>query len=436
METHPAPSASKTITPFARAMRNAGYLLGGSGVGAVFGFLTTILAVRQLGLRDYGLLLLIYSFTGALSAGTRLQTWQPILQFGTAMHEALDRARLQTLLRHCLLLDMAGAGAAVIIGAPLMVLCSRWLGWGGYEKAAILFVTCALFMNTNSALGVMRLTDRYKMAAIADNAAALIRLAGSAVGILLHWKLTTFLTIWYLSIVTAFTMDALLLWWLTKLIPSLQGFRLIGVAWYSREPGFWKLLLPTSIDQALIGLIPRVDLLIIGSLLGSVDVSLYRVATQLGEALIQPAAVLAPALYPEFVRMREQQDWQALRKTVWRLCRWLTLFSVIVLGLIFFFGPEILSLLLGKHISGSRELLLWITGTGVVDLWNVPLEPLLISLGYAKTLLHRRLWVLVLCLPLLYGLTLTSGVNGAAIAIFIRRGIISATRFSIFLRIS
>ncbi|WP_298282098.1 lipopolysaccharide biosynthesis protein [Acidocella sp.] len=422
-----------TITPFARAMRNAGYLLGGNGIGAVLGFLTTVFAARQLGLQGYGILLLINSFTGALATATRLQTWQPMLQFGTALYEAEDRPRFQTLLRHCLLLDGAGALAAVMIGVPMSIVGSHYLGWGGHEKTTALYVTCALFMNTGATIGVMRITDRYRMAVIADNLSALIRFTGAIAGYCLHWNLTFFLVFWYASIVVAFLADGALLWRLTRLIPSLRGFRLTGVPWRSHQTGFWKLLLPTSADQALINVASRIDILIVGAVLGGAGATLYRVATQVSDALMQPAVFLSPALYPEFVRLREQQDWANLRKMTWRICRLLSAFSVPILLIMYFAGPAILALMLGKHISHTRELLLWMTTASIIGLWSVPLEPLLISLGRAKTVLHGRLWFLLPCLPLFYVLTRRYGVEGAAIVVFIRSTAIFMTRLVPFL---
>lgn len=430
MDTSPSPS--NAITPFARAMRNAGYLLGGSGVGAVFGFLTIVFATRSLGLHDYGVLILIHAFTGALATGTRLQTWQPMLQFGTALHEAQERSRFQILLRHCLMLDGLGAVTAVTIGVPASLLFGRWLGWAHYENVASLYVTCALFMNTGATMGVMQLADRYKMLAIADNLGAFIRFIGSVAGFLLHWKLPDFLIFWYLSIVTAFSTDCFLLWRLTHLLPSLRGFHLKTKAWFSSEDGFWKLLAPTSADMVLTNLSSRAGTLIIGSVLGGTGVAICNVAGQVGSALMQPANFLIPALYPEFVRMRDQQDWQGLRKITWRICKWLTVFALVILVLAYFAAPMILALMLGKHVSEAREVLLWCVGGGIAGLVVMPLEPLLISLGYAKAVLYTRLLVLLPYLPILYVFTSKGGIIGAVLAGFIVACIISGTRLVLF----
>jgi O-antigen/teichoic acid export membrane protein len=429
--------AALAEAPLARALRNTGYLLGGKGVAAVLGFATTALAARTLGLQDFGILLLLNSFAGATSAATRLQSWQPLLQFGSALFHAKggarERTEFQVLLRHCLVLDLLGAVAAVAIGLPLAALGGNWLGWSGHGGSAIAYVTCALFMNTGAAIGVMRLADRYKMAAIADTAGAAVRLAGAVAGMLLHWRLPGFLAAWYVSVVVAFSIDALVLLRLARMTPSLRGFTLFGAPWRSRQEGFWKLVLSTSGNQALIGLSSKIGILVVGAALGPADAALYRVTAQLGEAMSQPAQLLTPALYPEFVQLRDQGNWQELRRIVSRVFQALAAFSLLALPVAALAGPWLLAMLLGIHRAHTMPLLLLMTAAAVVDLWDVPLEPLLTSLGRARQLLHGRLWISLLCLPLLFGLARLWGVDGAAVAALVQETGVFLSRLVPFL---
>lgn len=419
--------------PLARALRNAGYLLSGKSVAAVLGFATTALAARALGLQHFGMLVLLDAFAGAASAGTRLQSWQPLLQFGSALFHAGEREGFQTLLRHSLLLDLAGAAAAVAIGLPLAALGASWLGWGGHAGAATAYASSALFMNTGAAIGVMRLADRYKMAAAADVASAAVRLAGAVLGFVLHWGLPGFLAVWYIAVLASFSVDALVLRRLALATPSLRGFRLTGAPWLSSHAGFWKLVLSTSGNQALIGLSARLGTLVIGGALGPGDAALYRVTAQLGEAMSQPLNLVTPALYPEFVQLRDQGKWQELRGIVHRVFLGLAAFSLLALPLAGCVGPWLLALLLGIHRPDTRLLLLLMAAAALVDLWDVPLEPLLVSLGRVRQLLQGRLWMMLLGLPLLYALARGWGLNGAAAASLLREAGIFLTRLLPFL---
>jgi O-antigen/teichoic acid export membrane protein len=420
--------------PLGRALRNAGYLLGGKAAGGIFGFATTLLAARTLGLEGFGILLLIHAFAGSVCSVTRLQSWQPLLQFGSAPFQAGDETEFQTLLRHCMLLDGMGAVAGVAIGIPIAWLAGPTLGWTGHGTAALVYVSSILFMNTGSALGLMRLTDRFGTAAMADTAAAAVRLIGTLAGMLLHWGLPAFLCVWYLSTVTAFSIDAIAMRRIILQVASLKRFRFAGERWWSRTQGIWKFTFLTSANQTLIDLSSKIGILLVGAAIGPVSAALFRVTAQIGEAVSQPAQLLTLSLYPEFVKLRDGQDVQAMRRIVLRVFQGLALFSILALALAGFAGPWLLAALLGVHHSGVLLLLLLTTAAAVLDIWDVPLEPMLVSLGQAKQLFRGRLGGMLLSLPLLFFLAKIWGVNGAALGVLAGEIVIFLTRLVPFLK--
>jgi len=419
--------------PLGRALRNAGYLLGGKAAGGIFGFATTLLAARALGLEGFGILLLIHAFAGSVCSVTRLQSWQPLLQFGSALFENGDEEEFQTLLRHCMLLDGAGAIAGVALGIPVAWLAGPTLGWGGHGDAALIYVSSILFMNTGSAIGLMRLTDRFATAAMADTAGAAVRLAGTLAGLLLHWGLPAFLCIWYLSTVTAFSIDLVAMRRIMVRVGILKRFRFAGERWWSRAQGIWKFTLLTSANQTLIDLSSKIGILLVGAAIGPVNAALFRVTAQIGEAVSQPAQLLTLSLYPEFVKLRDNQDVQGMRRIVFRVFQGLALFSVLALVIAGAAGPWLLAALLGVRHSGVLLLLLLMTAAAVLDIWDVPLEPLLVSLGQAKQLFRGRLGGLLLSLPLLFFFARIWGVDGAAIGVLAGEVVIFLTRLVPFL---
>lgn len=411
-----------------RALRNAGILLGGRAAGGVLGFATTLLAARALGLEAFGLLLLIHAFAGSVCSVTRLQSWQPLLQFGSAAFEAGDGAAFQPLLRHCMLLDGAGAMAGAGIGLPLAWAAGAALGWGGHGAAAMLYVTSVLFMNTGSALGLMRLADRFGTAAMADTAGAAVRLLGTLAGMLLHWGLPAFLAIWYLSTIAAFSIDALAMRRIMLGTAVTQNFSLKAARWWSRRPGIWKFTLATSANQTLIDLASKIGILLVGGAIGPANAALFRVTAQIGQALSEPAQLLNVSLYPEFVKLHDGRDVPGMRRIVRRVFRGLAVFSILALAIAGWLGPWLLSTLLRVHHPGMLPLLLIMTAAAVLDIWDVPLEPLLAALGRAKQLFRGRLAGMLLSLPLLYFLARIWGVEGAALALLAGEVVIFLTR--------
>jgi hypothetical protein len=114
----------------------------------------------------------------------------------------------------------------------------------------------------------------------------------------------------------------------------------------------------------------------------------------------------------------------------------LAVFSLLALPVAALAGPWLLSVLLGIHHPHVMLVLVLMVAAALVDLWDVPLEPLLVSLGRARQLLQGRLWVMLPALPLLYALAHFGGLNGAAAASLLREAGIFLTRLIPFLALS
>lgn len=420
----------------ARIFRNTGYLLGGKGMAGVLGFLNTALAVRALGLGGYGTLLLIHACASSFSVATRFQSWQPLLHFGNTLFADGERPRFQTLLRHCMLLDALGALTGAVLALAGVATFGHVFGWpAAAHGPALAYMTSILFMNTCWALGVLRLTDRFRQSALADLSINTTRLAGTVLGMCLHWHLGAFLVVWYLGTVMSCLANCSLAWRSIRHAPSLLGFRLAGRAWRTGFPGMWRLTLSTSGNQALAALTSRVTVLIVGAATTPAAAAIYSVTWHVCDALAQPAQLLTPALYPELIRLRDQGDRAGMRRVMRRIFQALGLFSALALLVAATVGPWVFQTLLAVH-TNDLALLMVLTSAAILDLWDVPLEPFLVSLGHAHRLFTGRIAATTVCLPVLYCLARLWGVNGAGLATLLAEALILSTRVIPFLRLA
>ncbi|GAA4481079.1 lipopolysaccharide biosynthesis protein [Gluconacetobacter asukensis] len=419
----------------ARIFRNTGYLLGGKGMAGVLGFLTTALVVRALGLEGYGTLLLMHVCASSFSVGTRFQSWQPLLHFGNTLFARGEQPRFQTLLRHCMMLDGLGALAGTAVALAGVAAFGHILGWpASAQGLALVYMTSVLFMNSCWALGVLRLTDRFRQSALADLAINTTRLTGTLLGMGLHWHLGGFLTVWYLGTVMSFLANCSLAWVAIRHTPSMHGFRLTGTIWQTGFKGVWRLTLSTSGNQALAALTSRVTVLLVGAATNPAAAAIYSVTWHVCDALAQPAQLLTPALYPELIRLRDQGDRAGMQRIMFRIFQVLGLFSAVALLTAATVGPWVFQTLLAVR-TDDLALLMLLTSAAILDLWDVPLEPFLVSLGYAHRLFTGRIAATTLCLPVLYGLARLWSVNGAGIATLLAEALILSTRVVPFLRL-
>nr|WP_246386685.1 oligosaccharide flippase family protein [Gluconacetobacter sacchari] len=409
--------------------------MGGKGMAGVLGFLTTALAVRALGLGGYGTLLLVHACASSCSVGTRFQSWQPLLHFGNSLFASGERPRFQALLRHCILLDALGAVAGTVLALAGVTVFGRALGWQATAQGpALLYMTSVLFMNTCWALGVLRLTDRFRQTALADLSINTTRLAGTLLGLGLHWHLGGFMAVWYLGTVMSFLANCGTAWRAIRHAPGLRGFRLAGAAWGRGFPGIWRLTLSTSGNQALSALTSRLTVLLVGAATNPAAAAVYSVTWHVCDALAQPAQLLTPALYPELIRLRDQGDRAGMRRIMGRIFQALGLFSLLALLVAATVGPWVFQTLLAVR-THDLALLMLLTSAAILDLWDVPLEPFLVSLGYAHRLFTGRIAATMLCLPVLYGLARLWGVDGAGLATLLVEALILSTRVIPFLRL-
>ncbi|MCX2561107.1 lipopolysaccharide biosynthesis protein [Acetobacter farinalis] len=414
---------------FGRVFRNTGYLLSGRGAMAVLALGSTALAVRTLGLEEYGILLLMSSFVLSCAVATRFQAWQPLLQYGTSLYKAAEKKPFHTLLRHCIALDAAGA----VLGLAVALFSSVWLGhlsgWAvAYGHIPLWYMSVILFMNTGCAMGVLRLANRYELAVLADTASSVVKFAGCIAGFFLSWTLRDFLVLWYGATVVAFVLDYGLAFWVMARTDKLRGFRLLNVPWLSQIRGIWRFTFSTSLDQALGRLGSRLTVLVVGAVLGPESAAIYNVTWQISDGMARPAQMLTPALYPELVALRDKRDWTSIRQVTNRILQALALFSAVVLVVATVVGPWLLHVLLTVPWTGTRTLLLLMTVTAILDLWDVPLEPLLVSLNKAHQILIGRVVTMCFSLPLLYVLATAWGMTGAGVATLLSELAIFLTR--------
>src|SRR3546814_14513144 len=109
-----------------RVFANAGWLLGGKGVGALLSIIYIALATRTLGLEEFGRFALVVALGQAIAGLVTFQTWQFVVRYGAAARMEGDVARRERIVAFELMLDLASAagggllaaGGVVALGSP------------------------------------------------------------------------------------------------------------------------------------------------------------------------------------------------------------------------------------------------------------------------------------------------------------------------------
>ncbi|QJE72465.1 lipopolysaccharide biosynthesis protein [Aerophototrophica crusticola] len=397
-----------------RLFANAGILLGGKGFNAVFSLGAMAVAARALGVEQFGILVLIHTFTQAIGEIAKFQSWQAVLRYGTPALVDGRVGDLQRLIRFTVLLDASAAVAGMVFSVALAWVLGPRFGWPAeLLPAAALYVTSVLFMVTATPTGVLRLVDRFGVLSVQGTLGNLVRLLAGAAAWAWGGGIEWFLAAWYLATVVAGVYLIHAGWKELKVRGLLDGFRWRGGGLTRGFDGIWKFVFSTNLNATLELAFTHIGTLVVGWYLGPKDAALFRVARQVGEALAKPAKLLVPAIYPELARLSAAGEHKTMRDLALRSALLAGAGASLGLGLVWLAGEWLLGLVLGPDFIPAYPVMIWLVAAAVVGIWAFPLEPVLISSGEAGAALRARIWSSAVYLPVLFLAVQSYGLIGA-----------------------
>lgn len=397
-----------------RMFANAGILLGGKGFNAVFSMGAMAVAARALGVEQFGILVLIHTFTQAIGEIAKFQSWQAVLRYGTPALVEGRTGDLQRLVRFTVLLDAGAALAGMVLSVALAWVLGPKFGWpAALMPAAALYVTSVLFMVTATPTGILRLVDRFGVLSVQGTLGNLVRLTAGSLAWALGGGIEWFLVAWYAATVVSGTYLIHAGWKELKVRGLLEGFRWRGGGLTRGFDGIWKFVFSTNLNATLELAFTHVGTLVVGWFLGPKEAALFRVARQVGEALAKPAKLLVPAIYPELARLSAAGEHKTMRDLALRGALLAGAGASLGLGVVWLAGEWLLGLVLGPDFIPAYPVMLWLVAAAVVGIWAFPLEPVLISSGEAGAALRARIWSSAVYLPVLLLAVQTYGLIGA-----------------------
>ena len=298
-------SPLEAISPFRRALRNVGWLLTGKGVGAILSIVYLALATRSLGVQTFGVFTLILSTAQAVAALVGFQTWQIVVRFGMAHRERGSAAALARLIRFCLALDIGGALVGIIIAGVALWLMQGHFGWSaGLAWQAFGFSVVLLLSVRSTAVGILRLHDRFAIGAGADAVTPIARFVGAVIAVWQDASVTGFLIAWAAAEVLTATG-----YWIsaTRVAPhAIGGWRGVSEA-PSENPGIWHFALVTNLNPTVNAASRQFAVVLVGLLTGAAAAGNYRLAYQLSQSLVRLADLFARGVFPEVTRAHASQ---------------------------------------------------------------------------------------------------------------------------------
>src|SRR3954465_7048641 len=181
-------------------LKNSSYLGASRVVAAVCGIATIAFAGRGLGLLLLGTLILITSYTKAISGLAKFQSWQGVVRYGGHGVAHGDPEHFKIATGFAFSLDLVSGIAGMLVAVALLPFISTWVGIGP-DHLWLALVYCPLLPTMGSATpsGVLRVLDRFDLIAWSDSLKPVSRAPLAMIAFFTGAPFSAYVAIWYVT---------------------------------------------------------------------------------------------------------------------------------------------------------------------------------------------------------------------------------------------
>lgn len=297
-----------------RLARNMAWVGSSQALITVMGLVSLALTARALGPAGLGVLAFIEAYFRTVSRLVHPEPWQALIHFGTTALERGDTQTFGRLVWLALLADMVGGVLSAALGVGLAFWVAQWMPVAqGYGDLLALAAAATLIAPRPTAMGLLRIYDRFDLLARLDMAIAVLRTGLIA----LAWAMDLGLA-WFVGLLVVWTLaDGILPLILALRMMRRQGhaIRRAPVRAVLREvPGLGRVFVNTNINVTLRQLRQRLDIIVLAAILPAAGLGLYQLARRIGDAGLRIGRPLTQILLPEFSRLAARGQYPTLMR--------------------------------------------------------------------------------------------------------------------------
>jgi O-antigen/teichoic acid export membrane protein len=180
-----------------RVLNNFGVVLRGRGIAAVFSVTATGLMANALSATEFGLVILLHTYIMVVRGALNFRTYETIIRFGIPLVDAADDSGLRSLLRSTMMIDMAAALLAVILGGAAASLAGHFLQWDNDMVAWAAMYSLIILTTANSTPdGILRIYNRFDALGVQATVGPALRLVMVFIAWVLDAGMPVFILVW------------------------------------------------------------------------------------------------------------------------------------------------------------------------------------------------------------------------------------------------
>jgi len=399
-----------------RVLKNFARVLRGRGIAAVFSVGATALMANALSATDFGLVILVHTYIMVVRGALNFRTFEAIVRFGIPLNDSGDNAGLRSLLRSTMMIDLAAAMLATIIGMAAAPLAGHFLQWDS-DMVVWAATYCLVILSTANGTpnGILRVYDRFDALSVQFTVGPALRFIMVAAAWALDAPMPVFIIAWGSAFATGHIY--MFVRGLIELRARMKTGLWNGFHWgeaRERKSDFWKFI-GVVYWQTNIDLLPKhVSVLLAGSLLGPASAGLFRLAREFSTVLTQPAVMLREVLFPDLTRSFHAED-GGIRSVPFKTALIAGAVGLIFVLLSVFFGDSLLGIVGEEYVPAATLLSLLLLAASF-DLASASLRAAAYAMGKAGSILRIHIVSIITYVSLFFLLTPFTGLTGPGLA--------------------
>jgi len=399
--------------------QNAAWLLGGNSAAGIFEAIEAIVIVRMLGVSDYGLLALIVAYVKLLNAFFDFGVWETVTKYLGTFWSNGEHAKSRSIIKLSYAVDISSGIIAFLIAILTANIANKYLIHSPQAHVLLSIYAFTLLFNSANTTSdaILRVFDKFKKIAFINSLQVFSRfslvtialLLGMGIkGIIFSFILANFLgfSIRFWSVSKTIHEHGLQGWWKAKLFLIKDQWK--GIAWFLSNTSFLGTLQMAS-DRFL-------GILVLGFFSGKDAVAYYKLARTIVNVMTRISDPLDKAIYPELVRIFNQNALEEFLNLIKYSLRTLLKFTIPLAIITLILTEQIIMIIFGKEFLPAVNALRVLTVTIVISQLTFWISPALLAIGKPGLRTFLEVISYAIYIGLLFLLVPNYSYMGAAIA--------------------
>lgn len=292
--------------------------------------MVSLIIVNQIGYEKYGFFTVALAYIGIINIIFNFQSFSAVIKFGHIALARNDRNLLKMHIKQALVQDFSAALLAFFLSYFVLNSVSDFFHWNHQIIAMISILSFSILFNiTGSAIGVLRLFEKFNYISILAVLDAFIKLSLVLFGVYIKQDY-----IYYVKIeLTSIVISSLLSWFVALLVlkeNDLLDFWKVKIGFNN---DFFKFNLYNNIVTTLDLPVGEITKIIINQMLGPVELGFYNILAKIGNVIFKVTGPITVVVFPELSKRIAKGE----IKKAFRLTENIVIFSTVVGLVITFF---------------------------------------------------------------------------------------------------